>query len=219
MDNQILTPDQIAFLERIGQTPFLTERFYLTGGTPLAAFYLGHRYSEDLDFFSEQEVDIAALNAFWQDAKAGLGILKIDAQQSYNRNLFFFHLASGVLKAEFTYFPFPRIETGPVRYGIETESTIDIAVNKLFTIYQRTKARDYIDLYCICQKQGYDIADLIKKARMKFDYHIDLLQLGTQFFKATAAPDLPRMILDVPAKEWQGFFLEEARKLQKGILE
>ncbi len=219
MDNQILTPDQIAFLERIGSTSFLTERFYLTGGTPLAAFYLGHRFSEDLDFFSEQEVDIAALNAFWQDAKADLGILKIDAQQSYNRNLFFFHLASGVLKAEFTYFPFPRIETGPVRYGIQTESMLDIAVNKLFTIYQRTKARDYIDLYCLCRKQGYEISDLIAKARMKFDYHIDPLQLVTQFYKAKDAPDMPRMIIDVPAAEWQGFYLEEIKKLQSQILE
>ncbi len=218
MDNQILTQDQVAFLERIGKTPFLTERFYLTGGTPLAAFYLWHRYSEDLDFFSEQEVDISTLNAFWHDVKADLGILKIDAQQNYNRNMFFFQLERGVLKAEFTYFPFPRIETGPVHFVIETESMIDIAVNKLFTIYQRTKARDYIDLYCLCRKQGYKITDLIAKARMKFDYHIDPLQLVTQFYKAKNAPDMPRMILDVPASEWQGFYLDEIKKLQSKIL-
>ncbi len=132
-----------------------------------------------------------ALTEFWKDVSKELGIKKIDVQQSYNRNLFFAHLTSGILKMEFTYFSFPRIEVGPAHYGIETESLIDIAVNKLFTIYQRTKARDYIDL----------------------------LQLGTQFFKATDAPDLPRMILDIPATEWQGFFLEEARKLQMAILE
>lgn len=219
MDNQILTKDQIAFLERIGKTPYLAERFYLTGGTPLTAFYLGHRYSEDLDFFSEQEVDLAALTAFWKDATKDLGILKIDAQQNYNRYLFFFELASGVLKTEFTYFPFPRIEVGPVRYGIETESMLDLAVNKLFTIYQRTKARDYIDLYCLCKKEGYQIADLIKKARIKFDYHIDPLQLGTQFFKATDAADMPRMIQDIPVTEWQEYFCTQAKRLRSDILE
>jgi predicted nucleotidyltransferase component of viral defense system len=27
--------------------------FYLTGGTALGRFYLNHRYSEDLDFFTD----------------------------------------------------------------------------------------------------------------------------------------------------------------------
>lgn len=32
-------------------------RFYLTGGTALSRFYYGHRYSEDLDFFSVAELN------------------------------------------------------------------------------------------------------------------------------------------------------------------
>lgn len=31
------------------------DRFYLTGGTALAEFYLGHRISFDLDFFTAEE--------------------------------------------------------------------------------------------------------------------------------------------------------------------
>lgn len=52
MRNKILTENQIAFLEQIKKSEFLAKNFYLTGGTALAAFYLHHRYSEDLDFFS-----------------------------------------------------------------------------------------------------------------------------------------------------------------------
>ena len=214
---EILTKDQVAVLLLIGKNPSMTKQFYLTGGTPLAAFYLQHRYSEDLDFFSEEEIDPAALNVFFRDTKQELGFTSIDFQSSLNRNLFFLQFESGVLKMEFTYFPFPRIEHGAKEYGIELDSLLDIAVNKLFTIYQRTKARDYIDLYLICQKAGFTISDLIMKAKAKFDWHIDPVQLGTQFVKAEEAPDYPRLLIELDPRVWKVFFLEEAIKLKTDI--
>ncbi len=39
MDANILTKDQIALLKYIGASESVTKHFYLTGGTPLAAFY------------------------------------------------------------------------------------------------------------------------------------------------------------------------------------
>ena len=89
MSDQTLTSRQQAVLKLIGSEPDLAGQFYLSGGTALAAFYLKHRYSEDLDFFSEVELDTTALTAFWQKHKAGLGFEEIDYQQSFNRNLFF----------------------------------------------------------------------------------------------------------------------------------
>lgn len=218
MNANILTREQVRFLEIFGKERLLSRRFYLTGGTPLAAFYLHHRYSEDLDFFSEEEVDPSAIQAFLKKNKKKLGFTKIDFQQSYNRNLFFLHYPKDVLKTEFTYFPFPRIEMGERRHGVMTDGLLDIAVNKVFTIYQRTKARDYIDLYAICQKEGYAIADLLKKAKIKFDWHIDPLQLGSQFLKAKDAEDMPRLIKKIPDREWQSFFIEEAERLGKQVL-
>lgn len=47
----ILTPFQKQLLKAIADSA-LSPNFYLTGGTALAAFYLQHRFSEDLDFFS-----------------------------------------------------------------------------------------------------------------------------------------------------------------------
>ena len=38
--------------------------FYLTGGTALAAYYLRHRLSDDLDFFCFEEADNIFLHAF-----------------------------------------------------------------------------------------------------------------------------------------------------------
>jgi len=219
MTPDILTAEQMALLGKIGSTPMFRERFYLTGGTPLAAFNLQHRYSEDLDFFSEREVDVGALNVFFKEIKDDLGFIDIDFQQSFNRNLFFLKFKNSVLKTEFTYFPFARIEKGAAQFGLDVDSLIDIAVNKLFTIYQRTQARDYIDLYVICRDRGLAISDLVKQARIKFDTHIDPIQLGTQFVKAAEATDYPRLIRIFNPSEWQSFFMAEAKKLKLEVIE
>ncbi len=184
----------------------------------MAAFYLHHRYSEDLDFFSETEIDLQALNVFFKQKKNELGITKIDFQQSFNRNLFFLTYKNTTIKTEFTYFPFPRIEQGDQQFGLQVDSLLDIAVNKLFTIYQRTKVRDYIDLFMICKTTGYSIASLIKQARAKFDWHIDPLQLGTQFIKATQAEDQPRMLIKLQSEDWQHFFLQEAKGFKNEVI-
>ncbi len=219
MKNKILTEHQIAFLKELGKNPVLAKQFYLSGGTALAGFYLHHRYSEDLDFFSESEIDTMTLTTFLKKIQKSLGFKKIDFQQSYNRNLFFLDYGDEILKTEFTFFPFPMIEKGPSFHGVKINSLIDIATNKLFTIYQRSHARDYIDLYCLCKSQKYTIKELIKLAKAKFDWHIDALQLGTQFIKAKKTKDLPRMLIPLNEKEWHTFFEKEAKKLKGRILD
>lgn len=218
MDHKILSRNQLEFLGKIQNSDFFVKNFYLTGGTALAAFYLRHRYSEDLDFFSEKEIDLLNLDISINEIKSELHITRVDFQQSFNRNLFFFHYGREVLKIEFTYFPFPRIEKTGFFKRIAIDSIFDIAVNKLFTIYQRSRARDYIDLYCICLKKKFFIKDLIKKAKVKFDWHIDPLQLGTQFIKAKEAQDYPKMIKNIPASVWQNYFIQEAKKFKKDII-
>ncbi len=47
----LLSAGQRRFLRLFSKTPDSTH-FYLTGGTALAEFYLGHRYSFDLDLFT-----------------------------------------------------------------------------------------------------------------------------------------------------------------------
>lgn len=219
LNNNILSRRQVDFLEKIGEEKELSKNFYLTGGTPLAAFYLNHRYSEDLDFFSEREIDVLSINVFLQKSKKELGIIKIDYEQSFNRNLFFLHFPDEILKTEFTFFPFVRIESSIKHYGVDTDSLLDIAVNKLFTIYQRVKARDYIDLFFICKEKGYLVVDLIKKAKIKFDWHIDPLQLGTQFIKVEKAEDWPKMIKVLDKKDLEAFFELEAKNLKDQILD
>ena len=215
----ILSKNQRIILDLLSREEQFTRHFYLTGGTALAEFYLHHRYSEDLDFFSEEEVDPTLLFPLLKKIGGKAGIKKIETSQSFNRNLFFLHLKDEIIKTEFTYFPFPRIEHKGRYEKLAIDSLLDIAVNKVFTIYQNPRSRDFIDLYCILEKEDWTIAELIKKAKIKFDWHVDPPQLGSQFLQATVLKDYPRMIKKIKPAVWQNFFLAEAKKLQKKIFE
>lgn len=218
MAKTILSGNQIKILKAISDSGAICRKFYLTGGTALAEYYLRHRLSEDLDFFSEEEFDPQAISVFFAKNKKLLKIKKIDFQQSFNRNLFFLRLKDGIIKMEFTYFPFPRIEKSAKKDNFFVDSLVDIAVNKLFSIYQKPRSRDFIDLYLIMKKTGWQAEELIKKAKIKFDWHIDHLQLGSQFTLAKTIRDYPRMLIKLENKAWQNFFVEQAKQFGKKII-
>ncbi|MBU1292068.1 nucleotidyl transferase AbiEii/AbiGii toxin family protein [Patescibacteria group bacterium] len=219
MAKTILSNNQIKIIDVISQNDEICRIFYLTGGTALAEYYLDHRLSEDLDFFSEKEFDIQAISVFFAKNKKVIGIKKVDIQQSFNRNLIFLYLKNEVVKTEFTYFPFPRIEKKIKRNKLFVDSLEDIAVNKLFTLYQKPRSRDFIDLYLIIKKTDWKMADLIKKAKIKFDWHIDYLQLGSQFMLAEKVKDYPHMILKLKNEEWQKFFISQAKSFSGKIID
>ncbi|MBI5753896.1 nucleotidyl transferase AbiEii/AbiGii toxin family protein [Candidatus Peregrinibacteria bacterium] len=218
MEKTILGKQQKQLLELLSEKEIITNNFHLTGGTALAEFYLYHRYSEDLDFFSETEFDVQVILSTLKTIRKEGGIKKIDYQQSFNRNLIFLHCKDEIIKTEFTFFPFTKIEKGPHIGKLQIESLHDIAVNKIFTIYQKPRSRDFIDLFLILKKHKWTIPELITKARTKFDWHVDYLQLGSQFLLAKKVKDYPRMIIKIKDEEWQNFFEKEAEKLGKKIL-
>lgn len=216
----ILTKNQKEILALIADDEMLCGSFYLTGGTALAEYYLRHRLSEDLDFFSEQEFDPQAISAFFKKIGAGVGIREVTYEQSFNRNLFFLNVGDERIKTEFTYFPFPRIEQNKKIGKLGIDSLLDIAVNKVFTIYQKPRSRDFIDLYAILQKEkGWTLDELAKKAQIKFDSFLDPLQLSAQFVKVETLKDYPKMLIPLPEKEWRGFFMREAKRLGKTQVE
>ena len=219
MGKTILSKNQRDILHALGQESLIRGSFYLTGGTALAEYYLQHRLSKDLDFFSDQEVDSAVIFSVFKKIQRRVSIMSIDYQQSFNRNLFFLQMKDGdVVKTEFTYFPFPRIEPLDSKDVVAIDSLMDIAVNKLFTIYQKPRSRDFIDLYYILKKNSsWSVLSLLKKAKVKFDWHVDPVQLGGQFLQATVIKDYPRMIKKISPETWQRFFLREAKKLEKDI--
>ncbi|MDO8498735.1 MAG: nucleotidyl transferase AbiEii/AbiGii toxin family protein [bacterium] len=215
MAQTILTPRQQLLLTLLFQQEGIKKYFYLSGGTALAEYYLHHRYSEDLDFFTSQEVDPMAIRVVLKKIQRQTGYVKIDYQQSFNRNLFFLHFTDGeIIKTEFTYYPFINIEQPRVINNARIDSLIDIAVNKTFTIYQKPRSRDFIDLYLILKKKKWLFEELLRKARIKFDTPIDPLQLAQQLLQVDELKDYPRMLIDQPYSDLEKFWLSEVTKLK-----
>jgi predicted nucleotidyltransferase component of viral defense system len=214
----ILTTTQQAFLRLVSRSSSVIRQFYLTGGTALTGYYIPYRYSEDLDFFSLTEVNTTAITVFLKSIQKALGYTTFDFNTSYNRNLFFLRVAGSVLKVEFTYFPFVPIHPPQIVGGVRVDSIEDIAVNKLFTIYQNPRSRDFLDLYMIHLTYHFSIDSLIKKAKIKFDWHVDPIKLGSQFLLAATLKDYPHLVKPLKPSLWQNFFLIEARRLGQNIL-
>jgi predicted nucleotidyltransferase component of viral defense system len=216
----ILSENQQRILSILSTEKAVTGNFYLSGGTALAEFYLQHRLSEDLDFFCELEFDPIAISSVLRKIQAAGNITEIRSEQSFNRNLFFLQVGDDIIKTEFTYYPFAQIEKGQRLGDLRVDSLVDIAVNKIFTIYQKPRSRDFIDLYCIFEHQKeWTLADLKEKAQIKFDAYMDPLQLGAQFLRATELKDYPHMQKELEPKVWQDFFIAEAKKLEPSVLE
>jgi predicted nucleotidyltransferase component of viral defense system len=165
-DNPILTDDQKLLLEHF-RVSLLAQDFYLTGGTALSAFFLHHRLSDDLDFFSEAPVGIEEVLAF---VKSLPGISDVQYERKYDRKLFILQFSRArFLKVEFTTYPFPRLEKGPIVEKLQIDSLQDILANKLVAVTDRRDAKDYLDLYCAFKKHPeLDIDSLIAQAEAKF---------------------------------------------------
>lgn len=216
MGKTILTTNQQQLLESTATDQVICAKFYLTGGTALSEFYLQHRLSEDLDFFSEQEVDVNLIQN-WARAIAEKLKAEVTFQSLQGQLIYYFHFPDEVVKVDFAYFPFPVLGEYLKYKGLRITSIEDIAVNKLQALLTRTRGRDYVDLFSIIQHKQFKIDELIKDYRLKFDVFVTSEQWAKSFVGVLEASDQPKYILD----NWQEvkqFFIEEAKKLQPDII-
>ena len=219
-NKSILTAHQSDILKAVAGEDYFSKRFYLAGGTALSEFYLKHRISEDLDFFTEnQEVNPFPVLRFFQNRLKKFGIDKIETKQVMGLFTLFLKFIDGdILKVDFNYYPFPRIERG-VKFGnLEVESIYDIGVDKTHTIVLKPRARDFIDLYLILKEKKYDFRELLTQAKAKFDWDITFIELGARLLEASEMTDYPRMLKSINHHEWQNFFIKEAKKLKSDVI-
>ncbi|PIQ70124.1 hypothetical protein COV89_02120 [Candidatus Shapirobacteria bacterium CG11_big_fil_rev_8_21_14_0_20_40_12] len=218
MEQTILNPFQKKTLDFFKKTS-LSKKFYLSGGTALAEVYLHHRYSEDLDFFTAEELNLEELKRFSNLVAKKNHIQKIEFQHGFGLYTFFMKDKQRVNKIDFGQYPFEPIEELVKFNDIKVESLFDIAVNKAHTIAFRPRLRDFIDLYCILQeKKGWTIDDLLQKSFEKFEMRVDALQLGTNLIQVKTLADMPVMIKKINLQEVQKFFLEKAKALKTEVL-
>jgi predicted nucleotidyltransferase component of viral defense system len=211
----ILTPAQITFIENFGKSS-LSETFYLTGGTALSEFFLQHRYSEDLDFFTDQPDQVPqVLPVLEEIARQSGSRLEVRRQFKTFLEVFLHTKDQEAIKCDFALdSPFrlqPKVRQEA--YGILTDSALDISCNKLSALFDRSESKDFVDIFFI-DRELFPFAELLQSAKQKH-VGLDDYWLAIALMKVDDLGPLPRMIKPVDANELKEFFLDQAKKLMK----
>lgn len=163
------------------------QNFYLTGGTALSLL-LGHRESEDLDFFTKSSFQPTLL----QHKLLQLGSLENVQMDQGTLNLFI-----NKVKLQFLYYPYNLLEKLISWNGINLSSVIDIACTKLVTISMRGSKKDFIDLYVILQQMSLE--ELFAKLDEKYtkvQYNYPHILKSLVYFNDANSQPMPRMHKD-----------------------
>ena len=182
----ILSSLQKAFIKLFVDLPD-QEFFYLTGGTALAEYYLGHRISYDLDLFTSQpdlilpfsyHVEQSARKSGFQNSVVRRFASFVEFQASRGDDQLKVDLA---LDSAFRLVP---VELSDV--GVLVNDFLDLQADKALAFFGRVEPRDAIDLYFLLQLTPFD--ELVELARQK-DSSFDLYWFAIALNRAAKFPD------------------------------
>lgn len=186
---QALTPATRQAFQIAATLPFI-RRYYLAGGTGLA-LHLGHRFSVDLDFFSD------ATDAVGPDERAILRAAFDDPALTINldKDMTFVANWRGVGVSFFRLALYPLVQEPLLVQGVPVATVEEIGAMKLAAIMSRGTRKDYVDLYFILQRipleRLFEVA-AVKYARVR-TFAVSALRALTYFADAEATP-MPQMI-------------------------
>lgn len=144
--NDTLYPLQDKVLKLIDN---LDTPFYLTGGTALSRCYLNHRYSDDLDFFDNNNPNFLKLvDSILINLNKEFKVKVIIRSKSYVSLMI-----DGILKVDF-------VNDVSYRYGklkkkiiySKVDNLENILSNKLSALISRDEAKDVVDILMISKK-------------------------------------------------------------------
>jgi len=151
-------------LQVLSKVPELSN-FYLVGGTALA-LQIGHRKSDDLDFFSEKSFDTQsvkqALNSLpgkatlLAEKPTGLSYVYDPPNEDEHFKIDIYNWSVKFIK--------PAVEVGSVKMA----SLEDIAAFKLDAVSSRKEYKDYVDIAKLLEH--FSFRDLMAFHREKFPY-------------------------------------------------
>ena len=217
MEKVTFTPLQKQIFDKVSKDPVLSKQFYFTGGTALSAFYLHHRESEDLDFFSETDFEDARIEELMKNLSMSFKTIYRFTKKGGVRIFEFVKNDKLLIKIDFNYYPYKRVEKGKKYQGIAIDSLRDIATNKLLTTNQRTDIKDFVDLYFLLK--DFTIWDLIYGVEEKFRMELDMVLIASDFTKVEEFDFLPKMLIPLTLTGLKAFFKQKAIELAKRVVE
>lgn len=200
------------------------EEFYLTGGTALALFYLMHRRSNDLDFFTNNVELITPFSYRLEDRlkKNGMQTQRQRGVHSFVEILAEKGEESTIIHlAEDAPFRLDKLKEFPEYPKLKIDSLSDIASNKLLALFSRATLRDFIDIYFLVKKAKFTLEELMSKSKVK-DPGFDLYWLGVALERINTfkddSPEILLLIEPVNFKEMLDFFNQWRRKITRELL-
>jgi len=201
---QVLAEPTQSLLERLSRAA-VVQPFYLAGGSALA-LQLGHRTSQNLDWFTESAFDPVSLGA----EIASIGPTQITEQKRAT-------LVAIVEKIEvgFYRYQFPLLFATESYRGCAIASWKDILCMKLAAIGQSAAKRDYVDLYFGFQNgiSLRELLDLMKRKYASVEYSAYHLLRSLTYFDEVEAEPMPTMLINVEWSEIRTRLEQEVRKL------
>ena len=172
--------ERAALLERLLlqliESQVLPQGGYLAGGTAVY-FYLRHRFSVDLDFFTPRpfnaEVQLFKIRELIKDTDVEL----------LEKDTLIANLSPSRLRFSLFYLPYDLLlplNPYKLKPGLvcPLASCDDIEAMKAVALVQRGSAKDFIDLYRLLQHTGHSFLDLALRVHKKYlvdekyDYHL-----------------------------------------------
>ncbi len=192
-------------IEVLSKWPSIDD-FYLSGGTA-AALQLGHRISNDLDFFSRtgfsHQIHARSLKT--------LGRFIIDYTDS---NTLVGRLND--VKVGFFHYPYPLLKPTHRWQGLNIASLEDIGCSKVEAISSRGKKRDFVDLYFIMKALGLNIREMLRLFEQKYgsgQYNLIHIQKSLVFFGDAEQDPEPRLLAEFSWEQCRSFFVDRIREL------
>jgi predicted nucleotidyltransferase component of viral defense system len=209
----LLTSLQRKLLHEIGKSS-LRDDFFLTGGTALAALYLHHRYSVDLDLFTENPAAVAQVPPTMQQIASRLD-LEITFTRTLGTFLEAFVTSPDGHQVEFDFAQDSPYRLEPIRLDpnldLWVDNPTDIACNKLSALFDRAEPKDFVDVYFVVQEL-LPFDRLISLARQKH-VGMDDYWLAMALAQVERVRILPRMVKPLSLDELHVFFLARAKEL------
>lgn len=152
----------------------LHTRFYWTGGTLLSHYYLHHRRSFDLDFFTETPFGHETLEPFIANVRELFAIPKIPEKKIFDRWEFLIDAKTEHIRCEFVYYNGDKKRLAPCGSyrGLMIDSLPDLAANKTMACIDRIEIKDLFDIYVLLTQKKFTLKELLALLGEKFGVEI-----------------------------------------------
>lgn len=187
------------------------EKFYLAGGSGLA-LQIGHRISEDLDFFKHSSFNTDSLFSLLKQVSASSALILEEKDTLWT-------ILDGVPCSFFSYVV-PLLFDVIIVGGIKVADWRDILAEKFKAVSQRGSKKDFYDIFVVIRSKMLTIEEAVSIFKKRFGYTdlniYHVLRSLTYFEDADGEPDPSKLKGYIfPWEEVKSFFVKNIKEFEK----